>query len=67
MNALELTTFITMLGNWIACNVEDDDVLALLAAEITQLGDTLATIAAKRVLCDKIEEKRDSSLNINST
>jgi len=56
MNSLELTSFITLLANTISQNISDDDVLALLGNIFTQLGDTLSTISAKRVLCDKNEK-----------
>lgn len=50
MNASELTASITAVANAIACKFNDDD-LGILALILTQLGDTLATIAAQRALC----------------
>lgn len=50
MNACELTASITAVANAIACKFNDDD-LGILALILTQLGDTLATIAAQRALC----------------
>ncbi len=41
---------ITALANVIACQLPDD-VLDLAAAILTQLGDTLATIAVQRSRC----------------
>lgn len=52
MNACELTASITAAANTISCKMNDDE-LSLLALILTQLGDTLATIAAKRSLCQK--------------
>lgn len=52
MSPLELTTFINTTANAIACNASLDE-LNLLSAVFTQLGDTLATIAIQRDICDK--------------
>ena len=57
MNSLELTSAVTALANAIACKLSVDDI-ALLASIFVQLGDTLATIAARENLCgeqNKIE------------
>lgn len=48
MNSTELVSVITALAIAIAKRTPDDDELELLAASLTQLGDTLSTIAAKR-------------------
>ena len=50
MNSLELTSAITALANAIACKLSVDEI-ALLASIFVQLGDTLATIAARESLC----------------
>ena len=50
MNALELTSAVTALANAIACRFTADEA-ALLASILVQLGDTLATIAARDNLC----------------
>ena len=50
MNSLELTSAITALANAIACKLSADEI-ALLASIFVQLGDTLATIAARENLC----------------
>ena len=50
MNSPELTSAITALANVIACNLSGDEI-ALLASIFVQLGDTLATIAARESLC----------------
>ena len=51
MSACELTASITAAANAIACKLDDDE-LALLAAVLVQLGDTLATIATQRAICN---------------
>ena len=53
--ALELTGAVTALANAIACNLSADE-LALLSSILVQLGDTLATIAARDAICGR-EEK----------
>ncbi len=50
MNACELTASITAIANAMACKFNDDE-LGILALILTQLGDTLATIAAQRAIC----------------
>ena len=50
MTDLELTAAITAIANAIAKGLTLNE-LALAAAIMAQLGDTLATIAAKRALC----------------
>ena len=50
MNSLELTSAVTALVNAIACKLSVDEI-ALLASIFVQLGDTLATIAARESLC----------------
>ena len=51
MNSCELTASITAVANALACKLTEDEI-NLLGAALTQLGDTLATIAAQRSLCD---------------
>ena len=46
-----LTTAVNTLAVAIASRLEDED-LSMAAAILTQLGDTLATIAAQRSRCD---------------
>ena len=50
MNPCELTTAVTALANVIAqqCTVDE---LNLLGVILTQLGDTLTTIATHRSIC----------------
>lgn len=51
MNSLELTGAVTALANVIACKLTVDEI-ALVAGVFVQLGDTLATIAAQKNLCE---------------
>ena len=50
MNPCELTAFVTAVANALANQLSDDE-LNLLGAVVTQLGDTLLTIAAQRRIC----------------
>jgi len=52
MNPCELTASITAAANAVACKLSDDE-LALLSSVLVQLGDTLATIATQRAICEK--------------
>ena len=52
MNPCELTASVTALANALACGLDDRE-LGILAAVLTQLGDTLASIAVQRELCGK--------------
>ncbi len=52
MNSCELTASITALANLIAAQLNNNE-LNLVAMIFTQLGDTLSTIAAQRILCEK--------------
>ena len=51
MKTLELTGMITALANAIAYKLSGDEI-ALLSSILVQLGDTLATVAAGRILCN---------------
>ena len=51
MNPLKLTTTITALANAIACKLSVDQ-LNLLGVILTQLGDTIITIATQRSICE---------------
>lgn len=51
MTACELTASITALANTLACGLTEDEI-GILGAILTQLGDTLQTIAAQRSFCD---------------
>lgn len=50
MNPCELTASITAIANTLACNLTQDE-LTLLGTVLTQLGDTLSTIAAYKSIC----------------
>lgn len=52
-NAGEITAAVTAAANTIACQLNDEE-LALWSSVLVQLGDTLATIAAQRDLCSRI-------------
>ena len=54
MNPCELTASVTALANALACRLSEEE-LTLLAVVLTQLGDTLAAIAAQRAICCKKE------------
>ena len=57
MNSNELVIFITSVSIIIADQFPDNDDLGLLAASLTQLGDTLATISTQR----ELQESRNAS------
>ena len=50
MNACEMSASITALANILAGSMSREE-LDLLGAILTQLGDTLATIAVQRGIC----------------
>ena len=52
MNACELTASITALANTLARSLTEDE-LNLLGVVLTQLGDTLLTIATHKSICSK--------------
>ncbi|MGM9615488.1 MAG: DUF6774 domain-containing protein [Oscillospiraceae bacterium] len=52
MNPCELTASITAVANALACRLNEEE-LNLLGAILTQLADTLYTIAAQRGLCSR--------------
>ena len=62
MTPCEITAAVTAVANFISCNFNDTQI-DLLGAVFTQLGDTLATISAQRVLCQEVcdnENNKDS-------
>ena len=52
MNACELTASITAIANLLTQNFTDDE-LNILGVALTQLGDTILTIATQRSICYK--------------
>ena len=52
MNGRELTASVTAVANMLACNLTEEE-LNLLGVTLTQLGDTLLTIATHRSICCK--------------
>ena len=52
MHSLELTSAVTAVANAIACKLTSEEI-ALVASVLVQLGDTLATVAAQRFLCEE--------------
>ena len=52
MNGCTLTASVTALANTLACNISEEE-LTLLGVILTQLGDTLLTIATQRSICCK--------------
>ena len=50
MNPCELTASVTAIANMLACQLTEDE-LNLLGAALTQLGDTLITIATQKSIC----------------
>ena len=52
MNACELTASITAAANLLACQLSQSE-LELLGVTLTQLGDTLLTIATQKGICGK--------------
>ena len=52
VNSCELTASITAIANALACKLTEDEV-TLLGVTLTQLGDTLLTIAAQRSICSR--------------
>ena len=56
MNFLELTAAVTAVANAMACGLSVTE-LALIAGIFVQLGDTLASIAAHRALCEESDSE----------
>ncbi len=52
VNSCELTASITALANALACKLTEDE-LNLLGVTLTQLADTLFTIATQRSICNR--------------
>lgn len=56
MNSCQLTASITAIANAISSKLSIEET-TLLAAVLVQLGDTLATIATQRTLCESKNDK----------
>ena len=52
MTSPALTSAVTAIANALACNLTPDEI-ALVSCVFVQLGDTLATIAAQKALCER--------------
>ena len=52
MNTCELTAYITTIANVLSSQLTIEET-TLVAAVFVQLGDTLATIATQRSICDQ--------------
>ena len=65
MNSCELVFKISAIANAISSKLTTDE-LNLLATIVTQLGDTLNTIAAQRTYCDSLNNK-STDTNANNT
>lgn len=52
MNGCELTASITALANTLTCNLSSDE-MNLLGVALTQLGDTILTLATYKSICSK--------------
>ena len=56
MNSYQFSLSVTALANAIASELSIEET-TLLAAAFVQLGDTLATVATHRAICELKEEK----------
>lgn len=66
MNPCELNIAISAFANAISCKLTVDE-LNLLGAIVSQLGDTLTTIATQRGICEKLEEDAKKKAKDSST
>lgn len=57
MKFSELAGIVTVIANAIASKLTSDEI-ALAAAVLVQLGDTLTTIAAQQILCSNKNENK---------
>ncbi|WP_037372687.1 DUF6774 domain-containing protein [Anaerovorax odorimutans] len=62
-NPDELSAAVSAIALMISKNIPDDDDFAIIALSITQLGDTLETMAEQRALF-KNKKNNDSNSNI---
>ena len=56
MNSCQLTASVTAVANAISCRLSVEE-LTLLSTILVQLGDTLATIATQRAMCEAKNEQ----------
>lgn len=56
MNSCQLTTSITAVANALSSKLSIEET-TLLATILVQLGDTLATIATQRTICEAKDDK----------
>ena len=64
MKGWELAAYITALAIAIGTQIEDAEELALVGTVVTQLGDTLTTIAAQQAILEnkkKAEEEKTAA------
>lgn len=59
MTPCELTVSITAIANALACKLSANE-LTLLGTILSQLGDTLTTIATQKSICEEFENKSGS-------
>ena len=59
MNSCQLTASVNAIANALSSKLSVEEI-TLLATVLVQIGDTLATIATQRTIC---EEKDDKSKN----
>ena len=60
MNPCKLTASITAIANAIACKLTVDEI-NLLGVVLTQLGDTLLTIATQKSICSDGKDRNSES------
>ena len=56
MNSCQSTASVTAMANALSMKLRTEEI-TLLAAVLVQLGDTLATIAAQRAICEAKDGK----------
>ena len=59
MNSCQLTTTITGIANILASKLNIEET-TLLAAILVQLGDSLATIATQKTICEIKKERLEN-------
>lgn len=65
MNSCQLTASITALANALSSKLSIEET-TLLATILVQLGDTMATIATSRAICEAKDDKDKSWLRGNN-